>query len=268
MSTTDPIATEQGHYYDARDGSPRYTVPKKDGKGERATTIRDAKLHGWVPSVTTITKVMAAPGLENWKQDQILHAALTLPRIAGETEQDFAKRVKADAKAQGIAAAARGTALHGSIEQHIHGKTVPPEHFAHVNKVEIELEKVGIDLKCGKAEHSFAHPAGYGGKVDAHGDGWVVDFKTKDKIDPDKTLAWDEHVIQLAMYAHGLGIVAPRCLNVFVGIDDCAVVIVEHNCVAIERGLRMGLLCLSLWQEQKDYRPSETVSEHLDRMGL
>ena len=49
---------------------------------------------------------------------------------------------------------------------------------------------------------------------------------------------------------------------------DCAVVIVEHNCVAIERGLRMGLLCLLLWQEQKDYRPSETVSDKLDKAGL
>ena len=64
---------ESGHWYD-RDGKPAYTVIGKNGK-ERNTTLRDAREKDLVTSVTTILKVAAAPGLERWKQEQVLLAA-------------------------------------------------------------------------------------------------------------------------------------------------------------------------------------------------
>ena len=53
------------HWYD-KDGSPRYEIEGKTGL--RPTTLRDARKHGWVPSVSTIWKdVVAAPGLVSWR---------------------------------------------------------------------------------------------------------------------------------------------------------------------------------------------------------
>ena len=64
------------------------------------------------PSVTTIMSVAAKPALENWKIDQALMAALTLPREENESLDDFMKRAKSDSKEQAIQAAQRGTEIH------------------------------------------------------------------------------------------------------------------------------------------------------------
>ena len=71
--------SESNHWY-AKDGTPMYTVPAKSGE-PRATTLRDAKKMGLLPSVTTIMKSAASPGLEAWKLNQMMLAALTLPRV-------------------------------------------------------------------------------------------------------------------------------------------------------------------------------------------
>ena len=75
-------ASESQHWYD-QSGRPMYTVKAKDGT-DRPTTLRDARKHGFLPSVTTIMSVMAKPGLESWKMNQMMMAALTLPRADGE----------------------------------------------------------------------------------------------------------------------------------------------------------------------------------------
>ena len=76
---------ESTHWY-TRAGNPMYTIIGKNGK-ERNTTLRDARTLDLVPSVTTILGVAAKPGLEKWKQEQVLLAALTLPRQDGEGER-------------------------------------------------------------------------------------------------------------------------------------------------------------------------------------
>jgi hypothetical protein len=250
---SDRIATEAGHWY-TRTGEPAYTVKMKNGE-ERATTLRDGRKLQLVPSVTTVLSVLSKPALTVWKEKQILMAALTLPRLAGETDDAFAERVIVDSKAQAKAAAERGTALHGAVERHITGQTVDPVWFPHVNAVEIALEQVSVPILYGKAERSFAHPRGYGGKVDCHGDGWVVDVKTKDRIG-DKTagdLAFDEHVCQLAAYAHGLNLPAARCLNVFVGVEDAKVVVHEWTADDVERGWQIFCLAVALWKLRNKY---------------
>ena len=119
MGEVTKTPSESGHYYDSVTGEPRYTVVGKNGK-ERATTIKDAKPRGWLPSVTTIMKVMAAPGLENWKQDQVLISAATMP-MNDLTEEQWRKAVKLEAKERSIKAAERGTALHAAIEVWLDG---------------------------------------------------------------------------------------------------------------------------------------------------
>jgi len=133
------FASESGHWY-AKDGTPAYTIVGKNGK-ERPTTLRDGRALGLVPSVTTILSVLAKPGLENWKQNQILMAALTMPRVDGETEQEYIARIIRDSKEQGMKAAEEGTRIHGAIEQHYLTGTHPIEYGTHDDAVVTEVEE-------------------------------------------------------------------------------------------------------------------------------
>ena len=105
---------ESTHWYNA-EGKPAYTIVGANGK-ERNVNLRDARKLNLVPSVTTVMGVAAKPALENWKIDQALMAALTLPREENESLDDFMKRAKLDSKQQAIDAAASGTAIHADVE--------------------------------------------------------------------------------------------------------------------------------------------------------
>jgi hypothetical protein len=228
------------HWY-ARDGAPRYTVIGTNGK-ERATTLRDAKKLDLVPSVTTVLSVAAKPGLINWMQEQMLLAALTLPRKEGEPEADWLARVKEDGKAQAKAAADRGTDMHNQIEDVFNGKQ--SAMFAH---------KVydAVNAEFGQpqwiTEQSFACQLGFGGKVDLWSPaGIVIDFKTKDKVD-DKTDVYDEHAMQLAAYRIGLNVPSAICANVFVDMDG-NVKIIRHEEAEIKKASDMFMALLSFYR--------------------
>ena len=109
MSTIIARSAESVHWY-KKDGSPQYTVKAKDGSN-RPTTLRDARAMQLVPSVTTILKVAAKPALEAWKMEQMLLAALTLPRLEGESEKDLINRIAFDSKETGKQAAERGSRI-------------------------------------------------------------------------------------------------------------------------------------------------------------
>ena len=250
MIETKTIASESGHWYD-KDGKPCYEIAGKDGT-LRGTTLRDARKLNLYPSVTTVYGVLDKPGLKPYFRKEMFLATATTPRLPGMSDDDYFVECCKWADEHSLLAREAGTDVHGSIEAHIKGKLVPPEHFDICNKIVIELEKVSIPLMYGKAERSFAHPAGFGGKIDASGETWVVDFKTKARLD--KKLAYDQN-IQLAAYAWGLGIEAPRLLNVFVGIEDGQVVVHEWDAVECAKGLEVFKLTLALWQAVKGYKP-------------
>ena len=258
------VASDSGHWYDAKTGEPRYTVKGKNGK-ERPTRITDAREKGYVPSVTTITKVMAAPGLTKWLQRQVLLSALTLPRKPDESEDDYAERVMEDAEEQSFKAREQGTEFHGRIERFLSSRAPLSEADDAVQAVLRKCIDADVPILEGKAEKSFACADGYGGKVDWNDGAIIVDFKTKDTIKDEKKLAYNEHVMQLAAYAHGMGIENPRCLNVFIGVRDGKVVVHDWPAHEIERGLRMFKLCLALWQEINNWTAHLSASESLDR---
>ena len=241
-------ATEGGHYYEALTGLPKYTVIGKNGK-ERATTLRDARTLNLVPSVTTISKMMDKPGLNNWREKQILLAALTLPRIEGETDDAFADRVLADAQAQAKQARDNGTAVHGAIELYCQGKAWDAKYDAHVAAVSKTLSELGIAHADMRPEKSFAHALRYGGKVDLHTTNVVVDFKTKDRIEDGKKYAYDEHCIQLAAYRFGfeLPLNAP-CYNLFIGVQDAKVVVHEWSQQDLLWGQSVFFGLLDVWK--------------------
>jgi precorrin-2 methylase len=111
---------ESTHWYD-REGKPAYTVKAKDGT-DRPTTLRDARKLNLVPSVTSIIKCAAAPGLQIWMQQQVLLAALTLPKVAGESEKEYLDRIITDSQEQARKARERGTAIHAAIQGFYQGE--------------------------------------------------------------------------------------------------------------------------------------------------
>jgi len=89
---------DNAHWY-KRDGEPLHSV--LSGRGEpRPTTLRDARKLGLLPSVTNILGVINKPELVEWKMTQAVLAALTLPRLEGEGEDAFARRVVDDAQSR------------------------------------------------------------------------------------------------------------------------------------------------------------------------
>ena len=251
-------ASESGHWYDRATGEPRYSVIGKNGK-ERNTTLRDAKAGGdLVPSVTTVIKTASSPGLEAWKQQQVLLASLTLTRAENETEEDWIDRIMLDSKETGKKAAERGTAIHAGVQAHYEGKDAG-EYLAHAKATE-EAIRAYFGEKKWEPEISFSY-GGFGGKCDLMArpngtdKGLVIDVKTKEFTDPDKVSAFDEHLMQLSAYRMGFQMPQARCANVFVSVQEpVKIKIVEWTDEDLRRGWAMFSSLLNYWQIKNNYR--------------
>lgn len=239
------FAAESGHWYQ-KDGAPAYTV--KSAKGEdRPTTLRDARKLGLVPSVTTIIRQAAAPGLERWKQNNLLMAALTLPKIEGETLDAYAARCIQDAQEQSKAAMQKGTEIHGAIECAYEGRDYPQEYLVHAEGTIMAMEGY-FGTQEWLAERSFASELGFGGKLDLHASEIVIDFKTKEFGEDHKTLAWEEQSMQLAAYRVGLKMPEARCANIFISTSVPGLVVVhEWTKEDLEKGWKMFNALLQYW---------------------
>ena len=240
-------ASESQHWY-TRTGDPAYTVKNKEGH-QRPTTLRDARKLGLVPSVTTIIKCAASPGLEAWKLQQMMLAALTLPRAPEETEESFISRIQADSKEQAKMAAERGSEVHAALESFFETRHVTTKFSPAVLGTESEIVKVFGDLTW-SAEKSFAMN-GFGGKVDLHsrdGQGVVIDFKTKEFTSDKLPTGFEENTMQLAAYRQGLGLYSARCANVFISVNEPGLVhIVEWDEDDLNRGWKMFNGLLDYW---------------------
>lgn len=246
---------DTAHWYQL-DGSPQYTVIGKDGK-DRATTLRDARTMNLLPSVTTIINIASKPGLEQWKLEQMLLAALTLPKRPDESEKAYIARIVADSKETAKQAAERGTRIHESIELWL-GGTREVEHVEAALAVE-EILSVHFKIPLSEAnwvtEKSFADPRGFGGRVDLHTPrGIVVDVKTKDFGPNDKVDAYAENLMQLAAYREGLMLPNARCANVFVSRTNPGLVrIHEWEAADLERGWEMFESLHRFWKLKNNF---------------
>ena len=246
-------SAESTHWY-TRKGEPAYTVKAKDGS-DRPTNLRDARKLLLVPSVTTIIRCAAAPGLERWKQDQVLHAALTLPRGDTEPEAEWISRVWTDSGETARKAAERGTAIHAAIQGYYETGYFERELKEHVIGAVDVVAKWGGGLWV--AETAFACQMGFGGKVDLSSPGSVLDFKTKEFDKGADLKTWDEQAMQLAAYRFGLGIETARCAICYVSVSVPGLAkLIEIPEADLQKGWRMFLALLNFWQARTGYQSS------------
>ena len=235
-------------------------------KGEaRATTLRDARKLNLVPSVTNIIGVIAKPELTSWLQEQAVLAALTLPRIAGETEDAFAKRVVSDSLTTRDGAADFGTAFHHGAERVAQTLEVDRMHPA---AGWLELYRDWFQAKAAKlqwTEKVLVHQElGFAGTADLliehaeHGL-TLVDIKTQGVKPGAKATAYKSWCYQLAAYRKAFG-QPVRCMNLIVNSKECSAP-VEHlwSEEEIERGCEAFEAARRLWIIEKAYDPSASL---------
>lgn len=242
-----------GHWY-SQDGSCVYEIRSKSNGNLRPVTLRDARKLGLVPGFSTIAAMEHKPQLQKWLIEQAVLAVLTLPRIPGETDEDFKNRAYWDARAQADTAAARGTHLHGALQGWYENQPMAAEDAPYVLPVVEWLDRRFPNTKW-LPEQSFAHPAGYGGKCDLHSPEAVIDFKFKAFSDPDKVRGYDNHEDQLHAYEYGFGLKNVQKINLFISSTEPGMivpVIWPDNPSSLE-----AFLCLlRLWQLRKGYDSS------------
>jgi hypothetical protein len=270
---------ENAHWY-RRDGEPLHSVPSAKGSLQtatmRPTTLRDARKLGLLPSVTNVLGVIAKPELVEWKMTQAVLAALTLPRLNGEGEDGFAKRVVEDAQSRVRSAAEFGTAFHAGAEQVAKSLEVDQ---AGPYAAWLCLHRDWFQAKCVRVvwtERVLVNAElGYAGTADLlvehqeHGL-TLVDYKTQSfgtkpltpalspsngargSKGPKVYKSWCQ---QLAAYRRALG-KPVACLSVIVNSAEASAP-VEH--LWSEEELRSGLesfeAALVIWRNEKGYDP-------------
>lgn len=254
------FSPDAAHWYQ-RDGQPLHTVLSTKGE-PRPTTLRDARKLDLLPSVTNILGVIAKPELTAWLQEQAVMAALTLPRIAGETEDAFAKRVVEDSLTTRDGAADFGTAFHHGAERIAQTLEVDQADLlsAWLNRYRDWFQENVVTCRWTE-QRVVSNQFGYAGTADlliehkVHGL-CLVDLKTM-KINPKyKMKPYSTWAYQLAAYRKALGVQA-RCINLIVNsvVPETPI---EHvwGEAEMDAGLRAFMAARELWVIEKDYDPA------------
>jgi len=171
----------------------------------RAPTITDARKHGWLPSVTTITAYGQRANLERWKIRQALLYASIHPK--GDLTDDEYLAEHYDAYEQSLTGARDlGSAIHRGIEIYLTtGELVEQTDGYHIlDCVEAFRDwMLKSPLRVWEAEKVVTGER-YAGRTDILGR-WddlpaVLDIKTQESKSGRKMHAWDEYGMQLAAY--------------------------------------------------------------------
>ena len=189
------------HWY-SRDGVPAYTMLKKDG-GERSTTLRDARKHGLLPSVTTIFNIMAKPGLDRWKLTKAVEASMIVDRDQGEPEDRFIERVIERSREEVAEAADLGTKIHDAIDAAFDGVKPPDNLKPYVEPTMAYLSTLKLtDVRREDVVVDAAN--GYAGRVDLlarfGNSNIIIDFKTRKTTEGQKVTPYEFQSMQIAAY--------------------------------------------------------------------
>ncbi len=185
------------------------TIP--EGRG-----YRDPLTGQVVPSVTTVLRLLAKPGLDAWKLRQVAEAAVHhhdhLEKLRlGHGDRVAVERLSQAANRIADRAAERGTAVHASAEAWAKGEPLPELASEHEGYAQAFRSFVG-DWRPSFADAEVTiwdEELGYAGTLDARvvveveGRRHVIDYKTSKAVHP-------EAALQLAALANAPEVVHPH----------------------------------------------------------
>jgi hypothetical protein len=228
--------------------------------------LRSARKVGAFPSVTTILGA-AGPskqGLMNWKEEQAILSALSLPRNDGEADTAFAKRVVLDSRKEVEAAAARGTQIHALAEAIINqeepGDLVNgyEEHYAGLK----EWRECCVTKVHASESVLVNKDQGYAGRVDLicdiHGEIEVVDFKTR-KFKNGKAAGYETDLLQLSAYAYAFTDEGMACRNILIDPVTGQLAEVKYTAEQVCFAFEAFTSICKVWRWLKKYDPREVA---------
>ena len=280
MAVLSKTKVPSGHWYQP-DGTPVHKLPTCDGQGERPTTLRDARRLGLYPSVTSVLGVLAKPGLEKWKLNQVALATLRAPKQAGESEDYWCNRVRNAAFDQVEQAANLGTMIHGALELAMAGEAYAEDLHSFIEPVlawkqKTGIEVVGREVRLVNKLHGFAGTADVLFRYGRNGIG-ILDYKTRKTKPGEEVVAYDNQAMQLAAYAATYwgeaNVSRVVAANVFISTTEHGrVVVVKHP--NILRDWKAFRIVAALWRYQNQYDPRQqspndprTKHHHPSRVG-
>lgn len=260
------------HWY-LQDGMPFHEIQRASGIGLRPATLADARKVHALPSVTNVLGVLAKPGLDAWKIEQGILSALTLPRLAGECDDVFARRVVVDIDGQVEKAADFGTAIHAACELYAQEKALPadPILLAHIADWRRWFDENIERVDC--LESVFVNrELGYAGRVDliakvkGLGRG-VIDWKTQNIKRSAKGVLkpvfYETWPLQLSAYrmAALASLARPIDFTMSVVINSAEpgpVHVQMWSDLVMAKQFAAFKAALDLWKYVKDYNPGKT----------
>lgn len=270
-------ASESTRWY-TQEGVSVEDVAGKNGDA-RKVTLRDARKpeNQYIPSVTTVMKLMAKPELDRWKVDQYMEAAWDTSSEVwkpspGEYQeqsegwkQSFLTSARTAAENRMSEAREKGTEVHGEVDRFL----LNPSQFEYASSAFCgaatqALIDLGISQWPMEVEKTLAVKCGdiwIAGKTDLvfPEQKIIVDWKTTSKAcDGSERLGWDEHLIQLSAYNLALFGGMAHCYNVFLSTSHPGKYqIIPWEFGETERGIEMYSLMFRLWCLKNRYFPNK-----------
>lgn len=252
------------HWY-TRDGKSSHTRLTKKGT-ERATTLRDARVEGLLPSVSSILNEAYSPELERYKQSRLLDACLKFTPDAFSTTEEWKKAIREEADREMVEAQQFGTAFHKAMEtgEQIDGMDVL------VAATKGAMDKLLIDgLEVIEQEVVLvSKDMGYAGTTDVryirNARNGILDFKTTKTTPGEPVLLKMSHKAQIAAYHHAafpwLNPWEREGINVYVSKTEPGRVDVIHYTEAeLEIAWQWFQACCVLWRLRRSYDPRKEV---------
>lgn len=164
------------------------------------------------PGVTTITRVLDAPALTNWKLNQVAQSAIdNAERLVEDRESGRTEAAIKSLTTLSTSAMDRGSRIHAALESVLlrEAATVDPRD-------ESAIAGARAWLNAQARDHAFVplsveaflinETLGYGGTLDLiasiDGETWLLDWKTGKSVAGPDGKVYRDHRLQLAAYAN------------------------------------------------------------------
>lgn len=267
------MSLESGHFY-TRDGKACHTQPtkSKDAKNPtRPTTITDAKRLGLLPSVSGITKMLAAPGLEVYKMKEVARQCFLSPAHPGEDESGYIQAMLEKGKEDGANAADVGTLIHDALEAHFTGgkrqaETVKIGHMDYhidtfIHPAVKLIEKKGYVIEASE-KVLVNNKEGYAGTTDLivrYNDfRGILDFKSKRTKPGKPAFPSETHCAQIAAYSMAHWGVLEYGANLYISTTEPGrVELVEWSPQQLATDWKAFLAMRDLWSWANGYDPRQ-----------